>query len=51
MTEHAVTAAKESVEEFGLRARGWLAANMPRIDRDHPPTTRLDQEASWRRAR
>jgi alkylation response protein AidB-like acyl-CoA dehydrogenase len=51
MTEHAVTAAKESVAEFGLRARGWLAANMPRIDRDHPPTTRLDQEASWRRAR
>jgi alkylation response protein AidB-like acyl-CoA dehydrogenase len=51
MTERAVTAARESVEEFGLRARGWLAANIPRIDRDHPPTTRLDQVASWHRAR
>jgi alkylation response protein AidB-like acyl-CoA dehydrogenase len=51
MTEYALPAAEESVEEFGLRARGWLAANMPRIDRDHPPTTRLDQEASWLRAR
>jgi alkylation response protein AidB-like acyl-CoA dehydrogenase len=51
MTEHAVTAAKESVDEFRLRARAWLAENVPRIDRDHPPTTRLDQEASWRRAR
>jgi alkylation response protein AidB-like acyl-CoA dehydrogenase len=51
VTERAVTAAEESVEDFRLRARAWLAANMPRIDRDHPPMTRLDQEASWHRAR
>jgi alkylation response protein AidB-like acyl-CoA dehydrogenase len=51
MTEWAVTAAKESVDEFRLRARAWLAENVPRIDRDHPPVTALDQDASWQRAR
>jgi alkylation response protein AidB-like acyl-CoA dehydrogenase len=43
--------AAETVEEFRLRARAWLAASMPRIDADLPPATRLDQATSWRRAR
>ncbi|MDT5339232.1 MAG: hypothetical protein QOD90_4737 [Mycobacterium sp.] len=51
MTDVAVTAVDESVDEFRLRAKAWLAANVPRIDRNHPPATRLDQEASWERAR
>jgi alkylation response protein AidB-like acyl-CoA dehydrogenase len=51
MTETAVSTAQESVDEFRGRARAWLAENMPRIDRDHPPATRLDQDASWQRAR
>lgn len=51
MTETAPLAPHESVEDFGLRARAWLAGNMPRIDRDRPPLTRLDDEASWQRAR
>ena len=51
MTETAVSTAQESVDEFRGRARTWLAENMPRIDRDHPPATRLDQDASWQRAR
>lgn len=51
MTEKAVGTTQESVDEFRLRVRTWLAENMPRIDRDHPPLTRLDQEASWQRAR
>jgi alkylation response protein AidB-like acyl-CoA dehydrogenase len=51
MTETAVSTAQESVDEFRGRARAWLAENMPRIDRDDPPATRLDQDASWQRAR
>jgi alkylation response protein AidB-like acyl-CoA dehydrogenase len=51
MTDVPVRAVGESVDEFALRARAWLAANVPRIDRDHPPATRLDQEVSWQRAR
>ena len=51
MTEAAVSTAQESVDEFRQRARAWLAENMPRIDRNHPPATRLDQDASWQRAR
>lgn len=41
----------ESVEEFGLRACAWLAANMPRVDPGNPPEYRLDDVASWNRAR
>jgi alkylation response protein AidB-like acyl-CoA dehydrogenase len=51
MTETAVSTAQESVDEFRQRARGWLAETMPRTDRDHPPAMRLDQDASWQRAR
>jgi alkylation response protein AidB-like acyl-CoA dehydrogenase len=51
MTETAVSSAQESVDEFRVRARAWLADNMPRIDRDRPPAMRLDQDASWQRAR
>lgn len=51
MTDAAATGTDESVDEFRLRARAWLRDNLPRIDRDHPPPTRLDQEASWLRAR
>jgi alkylation response protein AidB-like acyl-CoA dehydrogenase len=51
MTETAGTVAQESVEEFGLRVRKWLAENMPRIDRERPPLARLDNDASWQRAR
>lgn len=46
-----MTAVKESVEEFRQRAKAWLAANVPLIDPAQPPLTRLDQEASWQRAR
>lgn len=51
MTDAVVAAAAESVDEFRVRARAWLAANMPRIDPQLPPATRLDQEVSWQRAR
>jgi alkylation response protein AidB-like acyl-CoA dehydrogenase len=51
MTQTAANTAQESVDEFGLRARAWLAENMLRIDRDHPPVTALDQDASWQHAR
>jgi alkylation response protein AidB-like acyl-CoA dehydrogenase len=51
MTKTAVSTAQESVDKFRQRARAWLAENMPRIDRDHPPAMRLDQDASWQRAR
>lgn len=51
MTRPAGQASDESIEEFRLRARAWLAANMQRIDPGRPPATRLDQETSWQRAR
>lgn len=51
MTHPAGAAADEPIEEFRLRARAWLAANMHRIDPARPPATRLDQETSWQRAR
>ncbi|WP_236976754.1 MULTISPECIES: acyl-CoA dehydrogenase family protein [Mycobacterium] len=41
----------ESVAEFAVRARAWLAANMPAIDPDSPPAAPRDDERSWQRAR
>lgn len=45
------TATELSVEEFGSRARTWLAANMPRLDAAHPPRNGRDDEGAWQRAR
>jgi alkylation response protein AidB-like acyl-CoA dehydrogenase len=41
----------ESVEEFGARARSWLAENMPRVDPDNPPNYDIDTLEAWVRAR
>jgi alkylation response protein AidB-like acyl-CoA dehydrogenase len=41
----------ESVEAFRVRAKTWLAENMPRIDPHHPPVVRRDSDVSWQRAR
>lgn len=41
----------ESVEQFRVRARDWLADNMPRIDPAAPPAAYRDDERSWQRAR
>jgi alkylation response protein AidB-like acyl-CoA dehydrogenase len=41
----------ESVESFRLRAREWLAANMPRLPEDAPPATRADDPEIWVRDR
>ncbi|NDJ89794.1 acyl-CoA dehydrogenase family protein [Mycolicibacter kumamotonensis] len=40
-----------TVEEFAARARDWLAANMPRLDPQHPPRNGRDDEGAWQRAR
>lgn len=40
-----------AVEEFAARARDWLAANMPRLDPQHPPRNGRDDEGAWQRAR
>lgn len=48
MTE---TTTKESVSEFGARARGWLADNMLRIDPANPPSCDRGEDAPWERAR
>jgi alkylation response protein AidB-like acyl-CoA dehydrogenase len=45
------TPATESVDEFAARARGWLAANMPRIDPLSPRNDSRDDDAGWQRAR
>jgi alkylation response protein AidB-like acyl-CoA dehydrogenase len=45
MAEH--DNATESVEEFRLRARAWLADNMPRLPEDAPPATRADDAGIW----
>lgn len=45
------TATTESVEEFALRARAWLAENMPAIDPDNPPFSVRAENESWERAR
>ncbi|MUL84367.1 MULTISPECIES: acyl-CoA dehydrogenase family protein [unclassified Mycolicibacterium] len=44
-------ATTESVEEFALRARAWLAENMPAIDRDNPPFAVRAEAESWERAK
>ena len=41
----------ESVEEFRSRARSWLAANMPRFDREKAALLERDELPSWLRAR
>ena len=41
----------ESVEAFGSRARAWLAANMPRLDRVKAALLERDELPSWLRAR
>lgn len=46
-----VLAAEETLEQFRLRARRWLAANMPRVDPDNPPQYRLEETSDWERAR
>ena len=50
-TTSAPTETKESVAEFGARASGWLAENMPRIDPNVPPGAERGDEAPWLRAR
>lgn len=49
--QSAAAAAAESVEEFGARARAWLADNMPRIDPANPPDADRGEEGPWLRAR
>jgi alkylation response protein AidB-like acyl-CoA dehydrogenase len=51
VTHGVVTDVDEPVDEFRLRVRNWLAANMPRIDPAEAPITRLDLDESWQRAR
>ncbi len=52
MTDTVSTAATtESVEEFALRARTWLAENMPSIDPDNPPFSVRAEAESWERAK
>lgn len=52
MTETALsTGTSESVADFAARARTWLAANMPRIDPDHPPFAVRAEAESWERAK
>ncbi|MGA7053155.1 MAG: acyl-CoA dehydrogenase family protein [Mycobacterium sp.] len=41
----------ESVEEFRNRAKSWLAANVPRRDREKAALLERDELPSWRRAR
>jgi alkylation response protein AidB-like acyl-CoA dehydrogenase len=37
----------ESVEEFRLRARAWLADNMPVLAPDAPPPDRAEDDETW----
>lgn len=41
----------EAVESFRLRARTWLAGNMPRVDVDAVPPPPGDDDAEWVRTR
>ncbi|MEV0478974.1 acyl-CoA dehydrogenase family protein, partial [Streptomyces prunicolor] len=41
----------EAVESFRLRARAWLAENMPRVDVDAVPPPPGDDDAEWVRTR
>src|SRR4051794_19481256 len=50
MPEHAPNGT-ETVEEFRLRARAWLAEHMPRLAADAPRVTRADDAAIWVRDR
>lgn len=49
MRGHPVTS--ESVEEFRVRARAWLAGNLPRLDSGDAMVLQRDELASWQRAR
>lgn len=52
MTDTVSTAATtESVEQFALRARTWLAENMPPINPDNPPFAVRAENESWERAK
>ena len=44
-------ASTETVEEFAARARDWLAANLPGIDRRNPPSADRGEIEPWLRAR
>lgn len=44
-------ATTESVDEFAIRARAWLAEHMPRIDPNDPPVPRPDEQSCWQRTR
>ena len=37
----------ESVDEFRLRVRAWLADNMPRLAPDAPPPDRAEDDETW----
>ncbi len=39
----------ETVEEFRLRVREWLAANMPLLAPDAPPPDRAEDDETWAR--
>ncbi len=41
--------ATETVEEFRLRVREWLAANMPVLAPDAPPPDRAEDDETWTR--
>ena len=41
----------ESVAEFRVRARSWLAANMPKVDPANQSGLQRDSEETWKRAR
>lgn len=40
-----------TVAAFAASARDWLAANMPRLDPQHPPRNGRDDDGAWQRAR
>ena len=41
----------ETPEEFRMRARAWLATNMPRVDPHDPPVSDRGMDSGWARAR
>ena len=51
MTETTSAPTTESVEDFTVRVRAWLADNMPRVDPDQPPGVERGEEGPWLRAR
>jgi alkylation response protein AidB-like acyl-CoA dehydrogenase len=51
MTETTSAPTTESVEDFTVRVRAWLADNMPRVDQDQPPGVERGEEGPWLRAR